>query len=98
MDITTSTEDGTARIALAGSLNTNTASELEQALEPLFGTISRLVFDFTELEYISSAGLRVLLSAQKTMNRQGSMAVRHVSQIVMEIFDITGFSDFLSIE
>lgn len=94
MDITTSIEDGTARIALAGSLNTNTASELEQALEPLFGTISRLVFDFTELEYISSAGLRVLMMAYKQVDE---IEVSGASDEVREVFDITGFSDLFSV-
>lgn len=95
MDITTSIEDGTARIALAGSLNTNTASELEQALEPLFGTASRLVFDFTELEYISSAGLRVLMMAYKQV---GEIEVSGASDEVREVFDITGFSDLFSVQ
>lgn len=94
MDITTSIEDGIAHVALMGSLNTNTASELEEALEPLLGTAGRLVFDFAGLDYISSAGLRVLLMAYK---RLGDVEVRGASDEVREVFDITGFSDLISL-
>lgn len=85
-------------VKLRGRLDTTTAPALEAELKSCLEGVEKLTLDLEGLEYISSAGLRVLLGAQKTMNRQGSMAVRHVSQIVMEIFDITGFSDFLSIE
>ena len=85
-------------IALEGRLDTMTAPELEAALNDALIGVEELTFDFEKLEYISSAGLRVLLAAQKTMNRQGSMKVKNVNEIVMEIFDVTGFADILTIE
>ena len=85
-------------IVLAGKLDTTTAPELEAVLEPLLPTITALTFDLEKLEYISSAGLRVILKAQKAMNQNGSMKLIHVPEAVMEVFDITGFSDFLTIE
>ena len=91
--------NGTAlTLKLVGRLDTATAPELESELKNCLDGVQTLTMDLKELEYISSAGLRVLLSAQKTMNKQGAMVVRNVRQIVMEIFDITGFSDFLTIE
>lgn len=85
-------------IALEGRLDTVTSPQLEAALaESLEGTTS-LVFDFEKLAYISSAGLRVLLGAQKAMNKQGSMKVVHVGDAIMEIFEVTGFSEILTIE
>lgn len=98
MEIIKESSDTGLTVKLRGRLDTATAPALEAELKSSLEGVERLTLDLQDLEYISSAGLRVLLSAQKTMNRQGSMAVRHVSQIVMEIFDITGFSDFLSIE
>ena len=74
------------------------ARQLEGELKTSLAGVQKLVLDLEELEYISSAGLRVLLSTQKTMKKQGSMVVRHVSPIVMEVFEMTGFSDFLTIE
>ena len=85
-------------IALEGRLDTTTAPELDEALNADLAGVTNLVFDFSSLEYISSAGLRVLLSAQKTMNKQGSMVVKNVSEEVKEIFEVTGFSDILTIE
>ena len=85
-------------IALEGRLDTMTAPSLESELKDSLDGITDLIFDMKDLLYISSAGLRVLLSAKKTMNRQGSMVVRNVSEDVMEIFDVTGFSDILTIE
>ena len=85
-------------IALEGRLDTTTAPELEAVLKDSLEGITSLIFDFEKLEYISSAGLRVLLSTQKVMTRQGSMKVIHVSSIIMEIFEVTGFSDILTIE
>ncbi len=97
----TITKTGNAQaltIALEGRLDTMTAPELEAALKTALEGVEELTFDFDKLDYISSAGLRVLLSAQKTMNRQGSMKVIHANEIIMEIFEVTGFADILTIE
>ena len=84
-------------ISLAGRLDTTTAPQLDDELKGGLDGVEKLEFDFTNLEYISSAGLRVLLSAQKTMNKQGSMKVINVCEEIMEIFEITGFTDILNI-
>ena len=84
-------------IALEGRLDTTTAPQLEKELKEDVNGVSELTFDFAKLEYISSAGLRVLLSAQKIMNKQGHMVIRNVSPEIMEIFEITGFTDILNI-
>ena len=95
----TKTLNGTElTVALQGRLDTVTAPELEAALKDALEGVTALVIDLAELEYISSAGLRVLLSAQKIMNKQGEMKVTHVNETVMEIFEVTGFSDILTIE
>lgn len=85
-------------IALEGRLDTSTAPQLEEKINNSIEGVTELKFDFASLEYISSAGLRVLLSAQKIMNKQGKMAIQNVSEEVMEIFEVTGFSDILTIE
>ena len=85
-------------VALTGRLDTTTAPDLEKELKASMDGIASLVIDMTALEYISSAGLRVLLSAQKVMHKQGKMAVKHVNETIMEIFEVTGFSDILTIE
>ena len=85
-------------IALEGRLDTTTAPQLEKELKEDVNGVSELTFDFAKLEYISSAGLRVLLSAQKIMNKQGHMVIRNVNEDIMEIFEVTGFSDILDIE
>ena len=85
-------------IELVGRLDTTTAPELDKELTPALDGITKLVFDFTKLEYISSAGLRVLLAAQKTMNKQGEMILTNVNDDVKEVFEITGFVDILTIE
>ena len=85
-------------VALTGRLDTTTAPDLERELKESLDGVTALVIDMSALEYISSAGLRVLLSAQKTMNKQGEMKVVHVSDTIMEIFEVTGFSDILTIE
>ncbi len=91
-------QDGSAlTVTLEGRLDTTTAPELEKTLKESLEGVSELTLDFAGLEYISSAGLRVLLSAQKTMNRQGEMKLVHVGEMIMEIFEVTGFSDILTI-
>ena len=85
-------------VQVEGRLDTSTAPQLEKELKASLTAITSLVLDFSGLEYISSAGLRVLLSAQKVMNRQGSMVIRNVNESVNEVFEITGFSDILNIE
>lgn len=85
-------------LALEGRLDTVTAPELEEALKDALEGVEELILDFEKLDYISSAGLRVLLVAQKTMSQQGSMKIRNVNEIIREVFDVTGFSDFLTIE
>ena len=85
-------------IALEGRLDTTTSPQLEGELRSAVNGITELVFDLDALDYVSSAGLRVLLSAQKVMNKQGTMTIRHVKPEIMEIFDVTGFVDILNIE
>lgn len=85
-------------IKLIGRLDTITSPQLEKELSECLAGVEELIFDFTELQYLSSAGLRVLLSAQKRMNRQGSMMITNVNDNIMEIFEITGFIDIMSIE
>ena len=85
-------------IVLEGRLDTTTSPELEKALTESLDGITELCFDFEKLEYISSAGLRVLLAAQKIMNKQGTMKVIHAGEAIMEIFEVTGFTDVLTIE
>lgn len=97
MTITKNADSGTLCIALEGRLDTNTAPQLEAELKNSLTGVTELEFDFSGLEYISSAGLRVLLAAQKAMNRQGKMSIRHVNETIMEVFEITGFVDILTI-
>ena len=85
-------------IALEGRLDTTTAPDLEAIVRGELDGAEQLTFDFAKLEYISSAGLRILLAAQKIMNKQGKMVVKNPSEEVKEIFDVTGFSDILTIE
>ena len=85
-------------VILEGRLDTTTAPDLEKELKDSLDDVTELIMDFEKLEYISSAGLRVLLSAQKIMSRQGEMKLIHVSDTIMEIFELTGFADILTIE
>ena len=85
-------------LTLVGRLDTTTAPQLEAELKASLDGIAHLVLDMTGLDYLSSAGLRVLLGAQKQMNKQGDMVVRHVNETIAEVFDVTGFSDILTIE
>lgn len=97
MKIKKELENNVLVLALEGRLDTVTAPELEREVSDLSG-VTDLVFDMKNLEYISSAGLRVILKAQKTMNTQGSMKLKNVGESIMEVFEITGFSDILTIE
>jgi len=98
LDINKKIENNKAEYSLEGRLDTMTAPDLEKDLKESLEGITDLTLDFEKLEYISSAGLRVLLSAQKTMNKQGTMKLVHVNKTIMEIFEVTGFSDILTIE
>ena len=85
-------------LIVSGRLDTQTAPELESELDAVLPGLKDLTFDMTGLEYVSSAGLRVILKAQKAMNAQGSMKLTGVNDSIMEVFDITGFLDILTIE
>ena len=85
-------------VILAGRLDTTTAPRLESELKASLNGVEKLVLDFAALDYLSSAGLRVLLSAQNVMNKQGSMVVCNVNETIVEIFNVTGFCDILTIE
>ena len=98
MEINKTTEDKTLTLSVSGRLDTTTAPQLESEINSSLDGIENLNIDFTQLEYISSAGLRVLLAAQKTMNKKGNMVVKNVNDVVMEVFEITGFVDILTIE
>jgi anti-sigma B factor antagonist len=98
MEIIKTQEDNKLTVALEGRLDTVTSPQLEGELRTAVNGISELIFDMAKLDYVSSAGLRVLLSAQKVMNRQGSMTIRNVKPEIMEIFEVTGFSEILIIE
>ena len=97
MDITKNKDGGKLDIKVSGRLDTTTAPQLDEEIKASVDGVTELVFDLGELEYISSAGLRVLLASQKTMNKQGEMKVTAVSEPVMEIFEVTGFSEILTI-
>lgn len=88
----------TLTVKLEGRLDTTTAPKLEAELKGSIDGLTGLVIDFEKLEYISSAGLRVLLAMQKIMNKQGEMIIKNVNETVMEVFEVTGFSDILTIE
>ena len=95
----TLTRNGTELIAaLEGRLDTLTAPELEEQLEPAFDGVERLVFDLAELTYISSAGLRIFLGVMQVMEEQGEMILRNVRPEVMDVLEITGFADYMNIE
>lgn len=98
MDVVKSRDGDSLNMVLTGRLDTSTAPQLEEDLATSLDGVASLTIDFTDLEYISSAGLRVLLSTQKTMSKQGDMTLLHVSEPVMEVFDMTGFSSILNIK
>lgn len=97
MTIEKTQNGGDLVVSIEGRLDTITAPELEAALKASLDGVKTLTLDLKKLEYISSAGLRVLLSAQKVMNRQGEMKVTNVNETIAEIFEVTGFSDILTI-
>lgn len=98
MEILKNKNDAELTLTLSGRLDTTTAPQLETVVNEDTADITSLVFDFENLDYVSSAGLRVLLSAQKLMNKQGKMVIHKVKPEIMEVFDITGFSGILTIE
>ena len=98
LNINKTRDGGKLCVALEGRLDTTTAPELEASLKEELDTVTELIIDLAKLEYISSAGLRVLLAAQKTMIKQGSMVVTHPNDVISEIFEVTGFSTILTIE
>lgn len=98
LSISKKVDGGSVCLALSGRLDTVSAPELEAVLDEVLPDAKDLTFDLAGLEFIASSGLRLILRAQKAMNAQGSMRLVHVNDAVMEIFDITGFMDFLVIE
>ena len=98
LNITNAKDGDKLTVELEGRLDTTTSPQLEENMSEQLGGVTQLTFDLAKLEYISSAGLRVLLSSQKTMNKQGEMIVKNVSEEVQEIFEVTGFSDIFTIQ
>ena len=98
MNIVRNKDGSKLTLALEGRLDTTTAPQLEAELKASLDGVAELELDFEKLEYLSSAGLRVLLAAQKVMNKQGSMVIRHVNETIHEVFEVTGFIDILTIE
>ena len=98
LNLTKNVDDGVCTYVLEGRLDTVTAPELEKELKALPEETLPLVLDFEKLSYISSAGLRVLLSTQKARKARGGMTLRHVNDTIMEIFEVTGFADILTIQ
>lgn len=98
LDVKVEKNGSTATVAVIGRVDTTSAPVLGDTLTETMQGLQTLVLDFDKVEYISSSGLRVLLSAQKTMNKQGSMVIRNVNSDIMDIFDVTGFTDILTIE
>ena len=98
MNIVKTSEGTKLTLAVEGRLDTTTAPQLEAELKSSLDGVTELTLDFEKLEYLSSAGLRVLLAAQKVMKKQGSMVVRHVNETIQEVFEVTGFVDILTIQ
>ena len=99
MNITSETNGKQVKFALEGRLDTVSAPELEKVLGANLDGVEELILEFEKLRYLSSAGLRVLLAAQKKMNSQkGSMVIKHANEMIMEIFEVTGFLDILTVE
>ena len=98
MTITKAKQDSSLNLALEGRLDTTTAPQLEAELKESLDGVTDLTLDMKELAYLSSAGLRVILAAQKQMNKQGKMVIKNVCDTIMEVFEFTGFTDILTIE
>lgn len=98
MTITTTRNGSALTLQLEGLLDTTTSPQLEAELSASLDGVTQLTLDLQQLAYLSSAGLRVILGAQKRMNKQGQMVVRHVNETIMEVFEVTGFVDILTIE
>lgn len=98
MTINKKQNGSTLTVALEGRLDTTTAPQLESEIRQSLDGVKTLIMDFEKLDYISSAGLRVLLSTHKIMNKVGEMKITHVNETVSEVFEVTGFSDILNIE
>ena len=98
MAITTTRNGSALTLQLEGRLDTTTSPQLEAELSASLDGVKQLTLDLQQLAYLSSAGLRVILGAQKRMNKQGQMVVRHVNETIMEVFEVTGFVDILTIE
>ena len=98
MTITTTRNGSALTLQLEGRLDTTTSPQLEAELSASLDGVTQLTLDLKQLAYLSSAGLRVILGAQKRMNKQGQMVIRHVNETIMEVFEVTGFVDILTIE
>ncbi|MBO5825051.1 MAG: STAS domain-containing protein [Treponema sp.] len=98
MTIDRNVDGAKTQLKISGRLDTSTAPELESTIDACLSGVEELIIDFEGLEYVSSAGLRVILKTQKVMNKQGSMKIINVNDTIMEVFDITGFADVLTIE
>ncbi len=98
MEVIMKKENDELEVAVKGRLDTTTFPELEEKLEPELGNVKKITFDFADLEYISSAGLRVLLKTAQSMNDMSDMVVKNVNSDIMEIFEVTGFTEILTIE
>ena len=98
MNITKTIQGTKLTLALTGRLDTTTAPQLEAEVKGFLAGVTELVLDFSQLEYLSSAGLRIILAAQKVMNKQGKMVICQVNETIMEVFEVTGFRDILTIQ
>lgn len=98
MNITKTIQGTKLTLALTGRLDTTTAPQLEAEVKGSLAGVTELVLDFSQLEYLSSAGLRIILAAQKVMNKQGKMVICQVNETIMEVFEVTGFRDILTIQ
>lgn len=98
MNITKKRNGNSMILTLEGRLDTTTAPQLEEVISKELDGIESITMDFKQLDYLSSAGLRVILAAQKKMNKQGEMVIRHVNETIMEVFEVTGFSGILNIK